>query len=777
MAEQKNESLKRFGTLSGVFIPNVLTIFGVILFYREGWVVANTGLLGAGLIILIANVVTLITALSMSAIVTNIKIEGGGAYYLISRSLGPEFGGAVGIALFFAQAFSISFYIIGFTLSLSLFFPHVPMWILNTGTLVVLTLLSIFSAEIAIKAQYFIFAAVMASILSFMLGNLSFSNSTPELFGPFIDGGLWKTFAIFFPAVTGIFSGLSLSGDLKQPDKNIPRGTIAAILFTLVFYLAIAVFFAFNHDMSGILKSDLSSGTNVLDSIMQSSSKWGFLVIAGIWAATLSSAIGVLLGAPRTLQALAKDNVVPEALGKGSGPANEPRIAMILSVVLAEVLLMLGNIDFIANLLTMFFLATYGIVNFIAAIEVIIGNPAYRPKVRVPGWVSFIGGAGSFAIMFLIDFKITLVALVLILAIYFVLARRRFNTNWGDVRKGFWATVIEIALANYEKYEEHPRNWRPHIAIFENHKHSRNILLDLSSLISGKIGIISHYIFHDDKVKDFKETFYEELREVRECVKEKNLPFVYPEVILSGKDKDAHLITLQSDGIGTFKANTIISDFDMEDHSLDHHFENLQSYEILKKNVILVKQGEEGRVFEDRIDVWLSGFTKNLSLMLLIPFLITQNSEWGETKLCIRMIVRSDQIKAQMEEHLKEIIKDGRIPAEVLVESLGVECLEEEFCDVERTHWWDRIVQPKNPFSRLIGFMGHLEQSRFQEDDSKRIKEIIKETSKTARMVVLGVNIPEKGKESGYASSIRNMIEEMPLTLLVKGNHNINLFS
>lgn len=767
---------KRFGTVSGVFIPNVLTIFGVILFYREGWVVANAGLLGSILIIILANVITFTTALSMSAIVTNIQIKGGGAYFLISRSLGPEFGGAVGIALYFAQAFSISFYIIGFTLSLHMLLPHVPMWILNTATLAVLTLLSIFSAEIAIKAQYIILALVLVALASFFIGNFEFSHPETTSFGPYLGGNFWKTFAIFFPAVTGIFAGLSLSGDLKEPHRNIPKGTISAILFTFVFYILVAVFYALNFDMPGLLASDIQNGTNLIENLMLDSAKWRFLVIGGIWAATLSSAIGVLLGAPRTLQALARDELVPSFLGKGSGPANEPRVAMLISIVLAEVLLLLGNIDFIAQLLTMFFLATYGIVNLIAAFEVIVGNPAYRPKMKVHWSISLFGGIASFAVMFLIDPLSTLVALVIIISIYVLMTRRQLQKNWGDIRKGFWATVIEIALTNYEKYKEHPRNWRPHIAIFENNKISRSLLIELASLISGKSGIVSNYMFFNAPVAESeRERMNAELEEVREYTTANKIPFIYPEVILTNHDKNSDLITLQADGIGTFKANTIISDFYLTDKSLDDHLTGLQAYDFLKKNVVLVKDNHLGLRGEDRIDIWISGFKANLSLMLMIPFLITKNPEWSNTEIYLRMVVRTNSMKKKMESNMKTILSHGRINAHIEVTSLNIP--DENESAKERLDIVPEKERPHgNIFSRIIHFVSHLEQTRFGDPERKRIREIIIETSKNARMVIMGVNVPAKGKEAAYANELRTIMQEMPITLLVKGNHNINLF-
>ena len=104
--ENSDTDPRKFGTFAGVFVPNVLTILGVIMFLRTGWVVGQAGLTGALIILGIANLITFLTTLSLSAIATNTKVGGGGAYYLISRSLGLEIGGSIGVPLFLAQAIS-----------------------------------------------------------------------------------------------------------------------------------------------------------------------------------------------------------------------------------------------------------------------------------------------------------------------------------------------------------------------------------------------------------------------------------------------------------------------------------------------------------------------------------------------------------------------------------------------------------------------------------------------------------------------------------------------
>ena len=317
----------KFGTFGGVFTPNLLTILGVIMFMRTGWVVGNAGLKESLQILCIANLITLLTGLSLSSIATNLKVGGGGAYFLISRALGLEVGGAVGLPLFLAQAVSVAFYIVGFTESLHYIFPTLPDQLISGGVLIGIFIIAWVGADIAIKTQYLIMATLGLAILSFFAGFTPVQDIGANWKSGYQDGqNFWTVFAIFFPAVTGIMSGVSMSGDLKDPSKSIPRGTLYATVITFFIYGAIMVWLAVNASRDELLNNKL---------VMQRIAFFGPLIFAGLWAATLSSALASLLAAPRTLQALGQDRVVPRILAKGVGPTREPRLALLVSLVLA----------------------------------------------------------------------------------------------------------------------------------------------------------------------------------------------------------------------------------------------------------------------------------------------------------------------------------------------------------------------------------------------------------------------------------------------------------
>ena len=306
----RQESAK-FGTFGGVFTPSILTIFGLIMFMRANYVVGNAGIFQALIILILSSGITLLTALSISAISSNTPVHGGGAYFLISRVLGPGFGTAIGIALFLAQALSIPFYILGFTEALCNSFPTLWPWykLICIGTLVVLFVMTWIGTGGIIKIQYILLGLLIISIIIFLIA--AWTKYNPETFStnlnPHYSSGesIWTMFAIYFPAVTGIMAGVNMSGDLKNPKKSIPKGTLYAVIVgALVYGLQIVL-------CGGMASSDELKEKPFLllvetsnDLLTLGTVGVGFMVIVGVLLATLSSALGSYLGAPRVLQAL-----------------------------------------------------------------------------------------------------------------------------------------------------------------------------------------------------------------------------------------------------------------------------------------------------------------------------------------------------------------------------------------------------------------------------------------------------------------------------------------
>ncbi len=371
----------KLGTFAGVFTPSILTILGIILFLRLGFVVGNAGLVKAFVIIGIASSISILTSLSLAAIATNLQVKGGGDYYLISRTLGVGFGGAIGIVLFLAQSVSIAFYAIGFGEAIS----AIAGWEGQTSVQVVaavavsgLFVLAWMGADWASRFQYVVMGLLLLALVSFFsgaIGGFDFgilrrSLSTPAGAEPF-----WIVFAIFFPAITGFTQGVSMSGDLKDPAKSLPRGTFAAVGISTVVYFAVALLFA-----ASVPLDVLSSDNRAMGGV----ARIGWLIDAGVVAATLSSAMASFLGAPRILQSLAADKIfrILTPFAKGSGPANNPRRGVVLSLIIAFLIIGIGNLNLIAPIVSMFFLVSYGLLNYATYYETRAASPSFRPRFR-----------------------------------------------------------------------------------------------------------------------------------------------------------------------------------------------------------------------------------------------------------------------------------------------------------------------------------------------------------------------------------------------------------
>jgi amino acid transporter len=453
MTDSTQENDPKLGVFLGVFTPTVLTILGVIMFLRVGWVVGTVGLVGTLLIVVIANGITFITTLSMSSLATNMRVGVGGAYYLISRSIGLEAGGAIGIPLYLSQTLSVTLYAYGLAESLRIVWPGAEAYTMPIAVVIIVgvTLFAAKSTELTLKAQVPILVVIVASLAALFFG-ADWGGSQADLVRTSPEG-FWTVFAVFFPAVTGMLAGVSLSGDLKDPGRAIPLGALAAVVLGFVVYLAIPV--ALYHSVSAeVLRSDKLIWTSVAVG-----GSW--LVIPGMWGAILSSAFGSILGAPRTLQALAKDGLAPEAFGKNDPQTGEPLLGLRVSGALAVVAaICLPGLNLVAEWVTVFFLTTYGALNLVACLEGLVGDPSFRPRIRVNwGW-SALGAAGCVIAMLLINPYAGVVAVVLEVVIFWVISRNRLTATWGDARSGILLSGARFVLLRLRDARVDSRNCR-----------------------------------------------------------------------------------------------------------------------------------------------------------------------------------------------------------------------------------------------------------------------------------------------------------------------------
>lgn len=644
------------GTFGGVYTPSVLTILGVIMYLRFGWVVGNVGLLGTLLIVTLATSITFLTSLSICAIATDRVVRVGGAYYMISRSLGLETGGAVGISLYFAQALSVALYVLGFAESVIETFSQFNQLYVALATTVLVAVVAMTSATLAIRAQYLIMAAIVLSLLSLLFGQpieptqIEYWGAPERLSEPF-----WTVFAVFFPAVTGIMAGVSMSGDLRNPSRSIPIGTLAAVGTGYVVYMGLPILLAMRADATTLIAEPL---------IMKQMALWGPAILLGVWGATLSSALGSILAAPRVLQALARDGVLPRwlrILGKGSGPNDEPRLGTAVTLGVAVAAVSVGDLNLIAPVLTMFFLTTYLVLNVAAGIEGFLKSPSFRPTFRVHWSLSFLGAIGCFAVMLLISITATIVAAIIVLSIYLWLERQELKANWGDVRRGIWMAILRMGVFQLGEVDD-TKNWRPHILVLSGNPARRWSLIELAKALTHNRGwiTVSTVLPGTDrqlvqqKALETDISEYLEQRGVQALVRSITAPDPF-----EGAER-----LVETYGIGPLVPNTILlGDSEASTHR-DRYCQMITRLHRAQRNLVILRYNSEhqfGRY--RRIEVWWGGLHANGGLMLLLAEFLQGDMNWRNAQIHLNVIVTEQEDVQRAYAGMSELIKKLRLNA------------------------------------------------------------------------------------------------------------------
>lgn len=653
--KETTRSGSNLGTFEGVFTPSILTILGVIMYLRFGWVVGNVGLFKTLIIVTLSTSITFLTSLSIASVSTNAPVGAGGAYYMISRSLGPEIGGAVSIPLYLAQAFSVALYIIGFSESMVSLFPVLDMRVVGVSTTVLLTLLSLFSTKAAIRAQFGILAVILISLLSFYFGSSIEGTQTDLLNTPDIPKiGFWAVFAVFFPAVTGIMTGVNMSGDLKNPSKSIPRGTFAAVGTAYLIYMSIPFFLYYRADTATLIQDNL---------VMQRIALWGGAILLGVWGATLSSAVGSLLGAPRVLQALVSDKVLPSGLkflGKSSGKEQIPRAATIVTAIIALVLVMVGDLNMIAPILTMFFLTTYGTLNMTAAIETILKSPSFRPKFKVHWIFPLLGTFGCFAVMFLINPIATSIAIVLIIGIYVLLRRRQLKVTFGDVTQGILQQIVRYSLLRLETKSEDARSWRPNILILAGMPTKRWHLIEFAYGLVQEKGLITvATVFDRDAIP--RERLREQEVSISNYLKDKNIKTLVRAIRAKNYFTGARQL-VDSYGMGKVIPNTILlGDSDAGKTQADYCKMITQFFKSNRNVIILQEDFKLEYDGKKQIDLWWGGLKGNGALMMIVAHMVQTSPRWHDIHVCVKMMVDSEEAAMNARENIQNILTKIRV--------------------------------------------------------------------------------------------------------------------
>ncbi len=716
---------RKLGTFYGVYTPTILTILGVIMYLRFGWLVGHLGLGKVLPIVLLANVITLITTLSFSAVASNTQIGAGGAYYVISRSLGIEIGGAIGLPLFLSQAFSVTLYAYGLAESLRFIWPGLPLQPVTLGVILAVGVLAWTGAEKALKAQTPLLVLVGLSLAALAVGALAGRQvEALPLGGGSGEVGFWRGFAVFFPAVTGVMAGLGLSGDLKDPMRSLPRGAFAAVLTGLGVYLAVPVLLALGASPEQLREDPL---------VWARIAPLGpVLILPGLWAAIFSSAVGSILGAPRTLGALARDGLAPRVLGRLKNGEPDLAPALIVSLLLAVAAVFLGDLNAVAAVVTMFFLTVYGTVNFVAAFEALSGDPSWRPGLASPWLINLAGGLACLAVMLLISPTAGVIALVAEVGLWLLLSRREHNSGWGDARRGLYESLIRWTLVRLANHPMTPRNWRPHVLVFVDDIRTELDLVRFGDWFSQGRGVVSVCkLVVGDLLDESRPDLRAMVGDMRSVLADEGV-VAFPEVDMARSLVDGIVDVTQANGMAGISSNTVLLGWPSDPGLQVEFLRAMRRLEMLNKSLVFARirpqllYRREG--IERKVVMWWGGLQRNGDLMLLLTFLLTRNSSWRNARVSINSLATTEIMQQQTEAFLRRLIAEIRIDADIRV---------------------------------------------LLKDPEAKVADVIRHESRDAEVVLLGLATPERGDEANYAARLEALSEGLPNVFFVK---NASLF-
>ena len=718
--------VQKFGTFLGVYTPSALTILGLIMYLRFGWVLGNLGLGTTLVVVLLASSITFITGLSASALATNMHVGVGGEYFLISRSLGIELGGAIGIPLFLCRTLSITFYSFGLAESIAVLstpagqaLSPVLVQVLAAGIVVTTTAIAGRSANMALKLQIPIMIAVALSLLALAIGVGTGGTHDPEWLPTYrtAPGGFWFVFAVFFPAVTGFTAGIGMSGDLKDPQRSIPRGTLLAVVTGTAVYLVIPILLATTSRMGPEEMASAGIGTWTRVAVLGA-----WLVYPGLWGAILSSAFGSALGGPRVLQALATDGLAPRFMARLSR-TGQPTVATWVSGAIALTAVLLGGLNEVAKLVTILFLTLYVLINLSAAFERLSGDPSFRPTIKVPWFVSLLGSLAAVVVMFLISPVACVVALTLELALYLLLRRRSMQKRWGDVRAGLWVALARVALLQLKTHEKDARNWRPHILLFVGDTSKRIGLVRLANWFNQNRGIVTACRLVEGNIEESVAGIAAKRAEMDADLERSGLQ-IFSEVDIVSDFESGAISVAQANGIAGLQSNTVMFGWPDKRDRQERLLRIMRSITMLGKSTIIARMNwthEPGQ--ERRIDIWWRGKQHNGDLMLLLTHLMMMNPEWRDARVMIRSIILDPEQLEARSAGLSEMISETRILAQTEV-----------------------VLKPKD----------------------MTVAEVIHQHSSMADVTFLGLMMPEPGEESASVDRIVELASGLNTSIFVR---------
>ncbi len=666
------KSKANFGT-APVFFTAISTILGAVMFLRFGYAVGNLGFLGTLGIILFGHLVTIPTAMAIAEIATNQKVEGGGEYYIISRSFGINIGAAIGIALYMSQAVSVAFYVIAFAEAFTPVIDYISVeyGILldkRLGSLPVVILLSILmmkkGADIGMKALYVVVGILFVALILFFVGETGYQAAGTEfnMLAKVEDGkGFFFVFAIVFPAFTGMTAGVGLSGDLKDPKKSIPVGTMMATVIGMVIYVFIAYKLTISASPYDLVNDQL---------VMSKIAVWGWWIIPfGLACATISSALGSMMVAPRTLQALAGDRIFPapkvnRTLAKGKPETNEPYNATIVTSIIAVVFVLIGDVNVVAQIISMFFMITYGSICLISFLQHFAADPSYRPSFKSKWYISLIGAVLCIYLMFSMNAQYAMIAVALMTITYLIISNTKKDSE--GLVKIFQGVVfqlsrqIQVFIQNAERSEE---NWRPSVICISADFFQRPIAFNFMRWVSHRYGFGTYIHYMNGYFS--KESYQQSNDELTRLIKisGENKSNVYLDTMISPSFTSAIAQAIQLPSVSGKDINMILFEYaKAEPDNLHQIVENFTLVRAADLDICILGTSEKEFGFMNNIHIWITpADLQNGNLMIMMGYVLMGHPDWKKAQIKILAIFPADEMAEQRAE-LIELIKDGRLP-------------------------------------------------------------------------------------------------------------------
>lgn len=664
---------KKFGT-APVFFTAISTILGAILFLRFGYAVGTLGFWGVILIVLLGHLVTIPTALAISEIATNKRVEGGGEYFIISRSFGLNIGATIGIALFMSQAISVAFYVIAFTEAFDFFFRYMndvqgiflPRQVISIPMMLLLSLLILRKgANMGVKALYVVVAVLAVSLVLFFVGDTSHANQSDFN----LENAAFRNmdqffvvFAIIFPAFTGMTAGVGLSGDLKNPGKSIPQGTITATLLGIIIYFFISYKMALSASPQALIEDQF---------VMGKIAKWGMVVVPlGLAASTISSALGSVMVAPRTLQALGGDESFPFGsanrwLSKTRKTDDEPVNASLITCIIALAFVAIGDVNAVAKIISMFFMITYGSLCLISFLNHFGSSPSYRPAFRSRWYISLVGFGASLWAMFQIDTTYAIAAIVIMILLYVYI--NTYHKNRKGLVSIFANAIFQVnrRLQIYLQKKtllKDPTEWRPSAICISSSTFKRDNAFQLLNWLSYKYGFGTY--LHRIEGYYSKKTHQQSIEERLKVIQNFDIAnYVYIDSIISPSYTSAIAQAIQIPGIAGMENNMVIFEFDKETKDELHNIiDNFNLVNSGNFDVCILGSSRKPVFYKNGIHIWIKTIDQeNANLMILLSFIILSHPDWRKASMKIFHICKESEVD-NVRKHMNELVRSGRLP-------------------------------------------------------------------------------------------------------------------